>query len=143
MFQRAEPQPSDPAFGAFYGLTLPILKAGVPVEVVQLENTIHGALDPYKVLFLTYDGQKPLKSAYHEALERWVRAGGYLVFVDDASDPYNSVREWWNEYGKNTAKPEDELFRRLGATASAESAPQPVGKGFLRGVSQTPAGVGR
>lgn len=139
MFQRAEPQPSDPSLGAFYALALPLLKAGVPIEVVQLENTVHAnTLDAYKVLLLTYDGQKPLKSAYHEALDRWVRGGGGLVFVDDGSDPYNGVREWWNEQGKTKAKPEDDLFRRLGVTSAAETAPQSVDKGFVRVLRKRP-----
>ncbi|MGC3958161.1 MAG: hypothetical protein QM813_09545 [Verrucomicrobiota bacterium] len=38
MFQRGEPTPSDPHLGNFYGLAMPLMKRGVPVTPVQLEN---------------------------------------------------------------------------------------------------------
>src|SRR5690606_26309220 len=84
MFQRAAPSPSHGDMDFFYGLALPLLKAGVPVEPVQLENSLQpGALDPYRVLLLSYEGQKPLKPEYHDALAAWVQNGGALIFVDD------------------------------------------------------------
>ncbi len=133
MFQRAAPEESEPHLDNFYGLALPLVKHGVPVEIVQLENTPHPeCLKPYKVLFLTYEGQKPLKPDYHEALDRWVRQGGGLVFVDESTDPYNTVREWWNDQGKTAAKPCDDLFKRLGITDKARREPEAVGKGFVR-----------
>jgi len=60
MFQRGGPSPSDPNLGSFYGLAMPLLKRGLPVEPVQMENAVlPGALDPYKVLLMTYEGMKP------------------------------------------------------------------------------------
>ena len=54
MFQRAAPNPSDPNLGAFYGLALPLLKRGLPVEPVQIENAnAPGNLSPYPLLLLT------------------------------------------------------------------------------------------
>ena len=38
MFQRGEPNPSDPDLGSFYGLAMPLVKHGIPAEPVQLEN---------------------------------------------------------------------------------------------------------
>src|SRR5882724_5863843 len=38
MFQRGHPTPSDPHLGNFYGLAMPLLKRGLPVAPVQLEN---------------------------------------------------------------------------------------------------------
>ena len=97
MFQRADPHPSDANLGSFYGLAMPLVKRGVPVEPVQIESaTAPGFLDRYKLLLLTYEGQKPPKPEFHTALAKWVRDGGALVVVDDDSDPYNAVREWWN-----------------------------------------------
>ncbi|MBX7258295.1 MAG: hypothetical protein K1Y02_18170, partial [Candidatus Hydrogenedentes bacterium] len=53
MFQRAAPHASDSGLGGFYGLAIPLLKVGVPAEVVQLENTIYPAcLEPYRILLL-------------------------------------------------------------------------------------------
>ncbi len=139
MFQRAEPSPSAPALGSFYALALPLLKVGVPVEVAQLENAVHpGSLDRYKVLLMTYEHQKPLRAEYHAAIDTWVRGGGCLIFVDDGSDPYHHVREWWNDQGKTDAKAYDDLFRRLGVTADAHEAPQPVGDGYVRVVAERP-----
>ncbi|MCL4692449.1 MAG: hypothetical protein KJ060_08055 [Candidatus Hydrogenedentes bacterium] len=139
MFQRAAPEPSEASLGSFYALSLPLLKVGVPVEIAQLENTIHsGSLDRYKVLLLTYEHQKPLKPEYHAALDAWVRAGGCLIVIDDGSDPYHHVREWWNDQGKTDAKAYDDLFRRLGVTAAARTAPEAVEDGFVRVVEERP-----
>ncbi len=60
MFQRAGPGGSDEHVGSFFGLALPLVKRGIPVEPVQIENcTTPGFLDRYKLLILTYEGQKP------------------------------------------------------------------------------------
>lgn len=102
MFQREQPTPSDPNMTHFYGLALPLVKRGIPVTPVQLENvTLPGFLDQQRVLILTYQGQKPLMPEVHTALAEWVRNGGVLVMVDNDKDPYNRLREWWNDEGKN------------------------------------------
>ena len=91
MFQRGEPTPSDAHLGSFYGLALPLVKHGMPVEPVQMENaTLPNALAPYKILLLTYEGMKPMTPDVHTALAKWVRAGGVLIVADDGSDPYNA-----------------------------------------------------
>jgi hypothetical protein len=36
------------------------------------------------------------------------------VVVDDDSDPYNRVREWWNSDGRGYATPREHLFEQLG-----------------------------
>src|ERR1044071_424035 len=66
MFQREQPTPSDPNMAQFYGLALPLLKRGLPVTPVQLENvTLPGFLNEQRVLLLTYQGQKPLSADVH------------------------------------------------------------------------------
>ncbi len=101
MFQRFGPSPSDPDLGSFYGLALPLVKQGIPAEPVQLENaTLPGAIDPFKVLLLTYEGMKPMTPEVHSALAGWVKAGGILIFMGDDSDPYNGVKAWWNDASK-------------------------------------------
>ena len=115
MFQREQPTPSDPNMAQFYGLALPLLKRGLPVTPVQLENvTLPGFLDEQRVLLLTYQGQKPMSADVHPPLAAWVRKGGVLVMVDDDKDPYNRVREWWNDDGKNERLPRQHLFAALG-----------------------------
>ncbi len=114
MFQRAEPLPSDRNLGSFYGLALPLLKRGIPVEPVQIESASSpGFLDRYRLLLLTYEGQKPPTAAFHDALARWVRAGGALVVMDNDRDPYCSVREWWNASPLSYTTPRQHLFEQL------------------------------
>lgn len=130
MFQRGEPDPSDAHLSSFYGLSLPLIKSGVPVHPVQMENiAIAGYLKPYKALFLTYEGMKPPAAELHRRLAEWVRAGGALVFVDDGSDPYNSVKEWWNTGGFSYASPAAHLLEQLGV-ADVEGLHR-VGKGVV------------
>ena len=140
MFQRAEPTPSDPMLGSFYGLALPLLKVGAPVEVVQLENVGYpDALSRYKILLLTYEHQKPLKPAYHDALATWVRGGGCLLFIDDGKDPYHAVREWWNDQGATNSKAVDHLARTLGVDEKVWDEIVAVGSGRVRFIAASPA----
>lgn len=139
MFQRAAPHPSDKDLGSFYGLALPLVKAGIPVEPAQLETiTTPGAFDHHKLLLLTYEGQKPLRPDYHEALAAWVRGGGLLLYVDDGSDPYHNVREWWNEHGGNDAVAGDDLLERLEVDGALTDVPQSVGDGFVMIINASP-----
>jgi hypothetical protein len=115
MFQRGGPTPSDADLGNVYGLAMPLLKQGLPVAPVQLENvTVPRYLDDFRILLLSYDGQKPLSPEVHAPLAAWVKHGGVLIFCDQDADPYLKVREWWNSDGKNYATPREHLFRLLG-----------------------------
>ena len=144
MFQRAAPTPSDAHLSNFFGLAMPMVKHGFPLEIVQMENLLQpGVLAECRVLLLTYEGQKPLKPEYHDALAEWVRGGGALLFVDDGKDPYNHVQEWWNAQGTTEALPQDDLFARLGVDASAKAAPQAVGKGWVRWLDTAPSALAR
>jgi hypothetical protein len=132
MFQRGDPNPSDPDLSSFYGLAMPLLKRGIPVQPVQFENAgLKDYLKPYKVLFLTYEGMKPPSPELHDALAAWVKAGGVLVFADDDSDPYNAVKEWWNSGGNHYAAPRIHLFERLGLDAGTGEGEHKVGQGAL------------
>jgi hypothetical protein len=114
MFQRGDPTPSDSHMSHFYGLAMPLLKHGIPVTPVQLENvTAPHYLDGFKVLLLTYQGMKPLSAEVHTQLAEWVKLGGVLIFCDDDSDPFNSVREWWNSNGLSYRTPREHLFEQL------------------------------
>jgi hypothetical protein len=141
MFQRADPKPSDANLGSFFGLALPLVKRGVPVEPVQIESaTAAGFLDRYKLLLLTYEGQKPPKPEFHTALAKWVRNGGALVVVDDDSDPYNAVREWWNTAPNSFKTPREHLFEALGL-AKDFSGLKKVGKGVVVREVSSPAAL--
>jgi hypothetical protein len=135
MFQRAKPLPSDANLGNFYGMALPLIMHGVPVEPVQIESTYRGDgaaefLKQYKVLMLTYEAQKPPSPKFHEAIAAWVKAGGALVVMDDDRDPYNHAQDWWNENGKSQVIPRALLFKALGLDARSEGTHR-VGKGVV------------
>jgi len=141
MFQRGDPAPSDSRLSHVFGLALPFLKRGMPLTPVQLENvTVPGYLDGFRLLLLSYHGQKPLSPDVHAPLADWVRRGGTLVVVDDDSDPYNAVREWWNSDGRDYKTPREHLFERLGLPAAGEPL-RPVGKGAVLWLRENPAKI--
>lgn len=143
MFQRGDPSPSDPHLSHVYGLALPLLKRGMPVAPVQLENvTVPGYLDQLRVLLLSYHGQKPLSPDVHTPLADWVKRGGALVVVDDDADPYHRVRDWWNSGGLSYTTPREHLFEPLGLDRGAELASGKLvklGRGSVRWLRENPA----
>lgn len=141
MFQRADPRPSDANLGSFYGLALPLLMSGIPVEPVQLESVeADKFLSRYKLLLLTYEGQKPLKPSYNDALAKWVRSGGALLIVDDDQDPYHAVREWWNTAPNSYRTPREHLFQSLGLKPSLTGLHK-IGKGAVLFKDASPAAL--
>jgi len=143
MFQRGEPHASDPHLSHVYGLALPLLKRGLPVTPVQLENvTVPRYLDSFRLLLLSYHGQKPLSPHVHPPLAAWVRRGGALVVVDDDTDPYARVRDWWNSDGRHYATPRQHLFDELGLPAGRDLPAgelAKVGKGRVLWLRENPA----
>ena len=137
MFQRFGPDASDGDLGSFYGLALPLLMRGVPVEPVQIETA---QLGRYNTLLLTYEGQKPPTPAFHDALAKWVNGGGSLVVVDDDKDPFNAVREWWNTGDNHYKTPRAHLFETLGLDPDAAGT-FAVGKGKVVFAKASPAAL--
>jgi hypothetical protein len=143
MFERGDPTPSDAHLSHIYGLALPLLKRGMPVTPVQLENfpAARNYLEPFRLLLLTYQGMKPLSAEVHASLAQWVKDGGVLVVVDDDSDPYNSVRDWWNTTPFNYPTPRAHLFEQLGLSgkiSDLDEKPRKVGKGFVTWLHENP-----
>lgn len=109
-WQRGEPHSSN--FDCFYGLTLPLLMKGIPVQVAQLERTPESKyLDEYKVLLLSYDIMKPMDPSYNIALSDWTRQGGTLILFG-GTDAYNDLPEWWKKAGFRS--PMEHLLAQLG-----------------------------
>lgn len=133
MFQRGEPTPSDDHMGHVYGLALPLLKRGMPVAPVQLENvTVPDYLKDFRMLLLTYSGMKPLSPEVHQPIVDWVKRGGSLLICDDAKDPYNAAREWWNTGTNQFKTPLHHLLQLLAIPTSTESDKlMNVGKGSV------------
>ncbi|MEX6685985.1 hypothetical protein QTN47_00680 [Danxiaibacter flavus] len=104
----------DPQFSNFYGQTFPLLKRGVPVETVHMENLAYTAtLKDIKVLIVSYSNMKPLSAEVHEQLAQWVKSGGVLIYCGKDNDPYQSVMEWWNTKDNHYAAPSEHLFKLL------------------------------
>ncbi|MGN6342954.1 MAG: hypothetical protein ACTHML_18405 [Ginsengibacter sp.] len=116
MFQRFPTHDGfeDPQFSNFYGQTLPLLKSGVPVETVHMENLNYAAtLKDIKVLLVSYSNMKPVSPKVHEYLADWVSKGGVLIYCGRDDDPYQSVMEWWNTKGNEYKSPSEHLFHLL------------------------------
>ncbi len=119
------------AFPLFYGLALPLLKSGLPVRPVQLENITRypGYLDDHKLLVLSYEFQKPQGADVNIAAANYVRDGGTLLYVGDGSDPFRDVRSWWNS-GKNSYRePAEHLFELFGLAPDAADGVYSFGRG--------------
>jgi hypothetical protein len=93
-------------------MALPLVKIGIPLRGVQLDNLLHfpGYLDDYRVLLLSYEFMKPEHAGIHQVLAQWIREGGVMVYFGDGSDPFHNVQEWWNRDAKPYERPDDHLF---------------------------------
>jgi hypothetical protein len=141
MFQRFPVHKSyeDPQLSNFYGMALPLLKRGVPVETVHMENlSFAGTLKDIKVLITSYANMKPLTPEVHTHLAAWVKKGGVLVYYGRDNDPFQEVKEWWNGNGKNYKAPSMHLFEQLGIKPEAGKHIYTVGKGKLLVIRQDP-----
>ncbi|MDB4866241.1 MAG: hypothetical protein JWR03_574 [Cohnella sp.] len=122
-------------WSAFYGLAMPLVKSGIPVRPVQFDNilTFPGYLEEYRVLLLSYEFMKPEHPGIHQAIGQWVREGGVLIYVGDGSDPYHTVREWWNSGTGRRAfeRPEEHLFESMGLGRDPEEGEYRVGNGAV------------
>ena len=130
MFQRfpSHCDYEDPQLSDFFGLSLPLLKAGIPVGITHIEN-IPGSLKDVSVLLMTYSNMKPLSPDAHEALRDWVNAGGKLIYSGRDEDPFQNVSEWWNHDGLSYQAPSCHLFELLGLGKEPQEGRYKVGKG--------------
>ena len=121
---------SSSAFPAFYGLAMPLLKYGVGLRPVLLDNVRRyaGYLDGYKVLIASYEYVKPDSPDMNIALAEWVMRGGTLIYVGDGKDPYHNINSWWTGKYENAAQ---HLFAMLGVTPGEEQQIFTCGKGRL------------
>lgn len=122
----------DPQFSSFYGQTLPLLKKGVPVDIVHIENTPFAqTFKDLKVLVMSYSNMKPLDAKFHGFIADWVKNGGALVYCGEDIDPYQSVLEWWNSNGNNYTAPSEHLFEQMGMERKPAAGTFSYGKGTV------------
>ena len=158
MFQRANPtasacavdNPDDPTkptrkeisvLADFLGLSVPLIKHGIPVDVPVLDNVMRfpGYLDQYKILLLSYDYQKPSSPGLHAVLSDWVFRGGALIFVDSEKDAYNQAHDWWNESSPSFQTPGDHLLTSLGLNPGQSTGKYKYGSGCVYVERKRPA----
>jgi hypothetical protein len=142
MFQRfpTHKEYSDPRLSNFYGMALPLLKRGIPVETVHMENlSFPETLKDIRVLVMSYANMKPPTPQVHQYLNDWVRRGGTLLYYGRDDDPFQQVKEWWNSDGNNFAAPSQHLFGLLGIPSVAGT--YKVGKGKVYMVREDPKNI--
>lgn len=141
MFQRFPTHNSyeDPAFSNFYGQTFPLLKLGVPVETVHMENLSYPeTLKDIKVLIVSYSNMKPVSAQVHQQLADWVKKGGVLVYCGRDDDPYQTVMEWWNTKANHYKAPSEHLFSLLNVQPVSDNQKFAVGKGAVYVIRKNP-----
>jgi Carbohydrate binding domain (family 11) len=122
--------PHQNTLDSFFGITLPLFNAGIPVQTIPLERSIdNGYLEKYKMLLLSYDMYKPLTPEYNQAIADWVMQGGNLMFFG-GSDEYNNLDEWWRAKGFDS--PQQHLLNLLGIESTIETVPNLSGAHITR-----------
>lgn len=129
----------DPQLSNFYGMALPLLKRGIPVEMVHFENLgIARSLKKIKVLIMSYSNMKPLSSVGHKYLAEWVRKGGVIVYLGRDDDPFQTVKEWWNTNGNSYMAPSAHLFQLMGINVKSNQIEYRCGKGTVYVLRRNP-----
>lgn len=119
---------SSNAFPAFFSLALPLLKYGIPVRPVLLDNARRyvGYLNDYDMLLMSYEYMKPDYPDINNSIASWVKDGGQLIYIGDGSDPFNNINSWWTGKFNN---PAEHLFSMLGIPSDEEKAIYTCGEG--------------
>ncbi|HEY8783883.1 MAG TPA: hypothetical protein VIM16_19805 [Mucilaginibacter sp.] len=129
----------DQQFSNFYGQTFPLLKRGIPVQTVHMENLSYAnALNKIKVLVVSYSNMKPNAPEVHKYIADWIKKGGVLIYCGRDDDPYQSVMEWWNTNGNKYKSPSEHLFKLLNIRPSPGKQKFKVGKGYVYVMRQNP-----
>ncbi|MCH7408518.1 hypothetical protein MM239_03860 [Belliella sp. DSM 111904] len=141
MFQRYPTHEGydDPQLSNFYGQALPLLKRGIPVKTVHLENASYSKTwEDINILLMSYSNMKPADEASHTHVANWVKKGGILVYTGRDDDPFQSVQEWWNTNGKDFEAPSEHLFQLLGIDPPYLAGEYKVGKGRVSIIRKDP-----
>lgn len=130
---------TDPSLSNFYGMPLPLLKRGIPVGTVHMENLdLVSNLKDTKVLIMSYANMKPLSAKNHEVLAKWVKDGGMLIYYGKDDDPFQKVTEWWNKNGNTYKAPSEHLFELMKLKVEDSKINYTYGKGNVFIVRKNP-----
>ena len=134
MFQRYPTHEGyeDPQLSNFYGQALPLLKRGIPVKTLHLENVEYPETwKNVKVLAMSYSNMKPLSPESHKYIAEWVKNGGMLLYCGRDDDPFQKVQEWWNTGDNHFNAPSEDLFEKMDITQAAKEGNYNYGKGTV------------
>lgn len=142
MFQRSPDSIAgyaDEHFSNFYGFALPLLKRGVPVNIVHLENLGYpNALQDTRILLMSYSNMKPHQAQVHQQIAAWVKTGGILIYAGRDEDPYQNVPEWWNNGTNPYEAPSEHLFESLNMARKPGSGEYLTGRGRVCVIREDP-----
>lgn len=133
---------STTTFPDFFGLAMPLLKYGLPVKPLLIDNAIkqYGFLRNYSAIVLSYEFIKPVSACINTVLTSWVADGGVLIYVGDEKDLYHSIKGWWNSEGDYNT-PTEHLFELMGLGRSPEAGVYSFRKGKLIIIREDPAAI--
>lgn len=129
------------AFPQFFGMAMPLLKYGLPIKPVQLDNVrrFAGYLDDISFAVLSYEYIKPEAPDVNTALISWVKKGGTLLYIGDGSDPFHQISSWWRQSGYDN--PAQHLFEMAGLSRDLKDCSYPVDQGRIIVWNMVPARI--
>lgn len=127
------------AFSDWFGLTLPLLKYGLPIQPVYFDHMVRydEYLRKYRYLILSYEFMKPESEEFHHKLVEWVKQGGTLFYIGKDFDPYNYLQEWWQKFFCDT--PAQHLFAEFGMDKEPANGCYRIGEGNVLVWNEVPA----
>jgi hypothetical protein len=134
MFQRYPTHEGyeDHQLSNFYGQALPLLKRGVPVKTLHIENVSYPETwKDLKVLIMSYSNMKPLSQESHKYIAEWVKNGGKLLYCGRDKDPFQKVQEWWNTGNNHYDAASEDLFEKMDIEPAADEGEYKYGNGTV------------
>ena len=127
------------AFPDWFGLTLPLLKYGLPIQPVYFDHMVRydEYLRKYRYLILSYEFMKPESEEFHHKLVEWVKQGVTLFYIGKDFDPYNYLQEWWQKFFCDT--PAQHLFAEFGMDKEPANGCYRIGEGNVLVWNEVPA----
>jgi hypothetical protein len=116
--EKIEEEASLLTFSDFYGVALPLLKQGVPLENTTVEQIMYNdlALNNIQVLIMSYDFMKPRDLSFHMKLDMFLKQGKTIIFIGSNNGFFQNIKA----YGTDKDQPFSHLIRTLGIDPNHE-----------------------